>query len=97
MSDAPKSAYDLAMERLRKKDAEQGVVTTPLTDTQREQIAEIRRTFAARIAQEEILQSSRRQGVQSPDELSTLEQEYRRDIARLNDERERQIQRVRGS
>jgi len=30
--DAPKSAYELAMERLRRKDAEQGVVPTSLSD-----------------------------------------------------------------
>ena len=36
MSDeAPKSAYELAMERLRKKDAEQGITTAPLTDAQK--------------------------------------------------------------
>ena len=39
--DAPKSALDLVMERLRKKDAEAGVSETPLTDAQRAALDEI--------------------------------------------------------
>ena len=35
MSDAPKSAIDIVMERLRKKDAEAGTEQRPLTDAQR--------------------------------------------------------------
>ena len=38
MSDAPKSALELVMERLRKKDAEAGVTETPLTDAQRSEL-----------------------------------------------------------
>ena len=34
--DAPKSAYELAMERLRKKDAESGAESRPITDAQRQ-------------------------------------------------------------
>jgi len=34
MPDAPKSAYELAMERLKKKDAEAGVVEQKLTEAQ---------------------------------------------------------------
>ena len=33
--DAPKSSYELAMERLRKKDAEAGIEQKPLTDAQK--------------------------------------------------------------
>ena len=40
--DEPKSAYELAMERLRKKDAESGAESRPLTDEQRAAIAEVR-------------------------------------------------------
>ena len=36
--DAPKSAYELAMERLKARDREEGVEEHPLTDDQREQI-----------------------------------------------------------
>jgi hypothetical protein len=43
MSDeAPKSAYELAMARLKQKDAEAGTADTPLTEAQRAEIAEVR-------------------------------------------------------
>src|SRR6185369_447566 len=38
----PKSAYELAMERLRKKDEADGVTSTPVTDEQKTAIAEVR-------------------------------------------------------
>ncbi len=38
--DAPKTAYELAMERLRRKDREEGVVERPLTDAQKAAITE---------------------------------------------------------
>ncbi len=50
-----KSAYELAMERLRKKDAEGGVEHTPLTDGQKAAIAEVRKFYEARLAQDEVL------------------------------------------
>ena len=56
--EAPKSAYELAMERLRKKDKEEGVSERPLTDEQREAIAEARRVAEARLAEREILYQS---------------------------------------
>ena len=55
MSDSiPKSAYELAMERLRKKDAEEGVSIRPLTEPEREAIAEVRRFYEAKLAQEDV-------------------------------------------
>ena len=47
-----KSAYELAMERLKKKDADEGVSERALTDEQKQEIAEIRTTYGARLAQE---------------------------------------------
>ena len=49
--DAPKSAFDLAMERLRQKDRDAGVVEQPLTDAQRARIAEIRANAPANVIQ----------------------------------------------
>ena len=51
--DAPKTAYELAMERLRKKDQDEGVTVVPLTEAQRAQIAEIRNFYEAKIAEAE--------------------------------------------
>ena len=44
-----KSAYELAMERLRKSDKDAGVVWEPLTDAQKAQVSEIDSTYKARI------------------------------------------------
>ena len=46
-SDGPKSAYELAMERLRQKDREAGVEERPLTDQQKAAIAEARQVYQA--------------------------------------------------
>jgi len=55
-----KSSYELAMERLRKKDAEAGRVETPLTGEQRAAIAEARSLYAAKAAEAEIAPALRR-------------------------------------
>ena len=97
MDDEPKSALELAMERLKKKDAEQGVSEQPLTDDQKTEIAEVRNTYAARLAQEEILFKSKIQGVFEYDARQTLEEHYRRDIERLAGERDRKIEKIRSA
>jgi hypothetical protein len=53
--DAPKSAYELAMARLRKKDAESGEGIQELNDAQREEIAEVRRVYDAKMAEADIM------------------------------------------
>ena len=95
MSDAPKSAYELAMERLRKKDADDGVIEKPVTEEQKAEIAEIRKVYAARVAQEEILYKSKLLALWDPEERDKIEEGYRRDVQRLNDERDRKIEKVR--
>jgi hypothetical protein len=93
--EAPKSAIELAMERLRKKDAEAGVSEAPLTEEKKQAIAEIRRTYEARLAEREILYQSSRRKVADPEAAQTLEDEYRRDRDRLNGERDRKIEEAR--
>ena len=95
MDGAPKSAYELAMERLKKKDAEQGVSERALTEEQKTEIAEVRKTYAATLAQEEILFKSKTQGYVDPEARRTLEENYRRDLDRLNHERDRKIEKIR--
>ena len=93
--DAPKSAFDLAMERLRQKDRDAGVVEQPLTDAQRARIAEIRSFYAAKPAELAIL--SRPAASQAEDEegLEHLEDRYRSECERLQQERDRKIAAVR--
>jgi LPS O-antigen subunit length determinant protein (WzzB/FepE family) len=93
--DAPKSAYELAMERLRKKDAESGVESAPLTDERRAAIAEVRNFYEAKSAEVEVLHQSALRRTVEPDARALLEEQYRRDRERLNSERDSKIERIR--
>jgi hypothetical protein len=96
MDDAPKSALELAMERLKKKDAEQGVSDRSLTEEQKNEIAEVRKMYGAKLAQEEILFKSKTQGYIDPEARRTFEENYRRDVDRITHERDRKIEKIRG-
>lgn len=91
-----KSSYELAMERLRKKDAEEGRTETPLTDEQRAAIAEARSMYAAKVAEAEILYRSKVSGTFDPAALEELAQNHRRDLARIHDDEERAVAKIRG-
>ena len=96
MSDeAPKSAYELAMERLRKKDAESGVEERSLTDEQRDEIAEVKRVYGAKLAEAEILHKSKLMTTWEPEERAKLEEGHRRDIERLKSDQERKLASIR--
>jgi hypothetical protein len=94
--DAPKSAYELAMERLRRKDAEQGIEEREVTDEQKNEIAEVRRVYAAKVAEAEILYKSSLMTLHDPEARMKLDAEHRRDLQRLNDDRERKLAKIRG-
>ena len=93
--DAPKSAYELAMERLRKQDAESGAASRPLTDEQRAAIAEVRNFYEAKAAEVEVLHQSALRRAADPDARALLEEHYRRDRERLNSERDSKIAKIR--
>jgi hypothetical protein len=93
--DAPKSAYELAMERLRKKDAESGGERTPLTDQQRADIAEVRNFYEAKTAEREVLHQSELRHAAEPEARALLEEQYRRDRERFASERDAKIERIR--
>ncbi len=93
--EGPKSAFEVAMERLRKKDAEDGVAQKPLTDQQREAIAEARNFYEAKLAEREVLHQSAVVRTMDPEARAALEQDYRRDRERLNSERDAKIARIR--
>ena len=50
-----KSAVELAMERLRRQDADAGIESRPLTDAQKASIAEVRNFYHAKMAQADVL------------------------------------------
>jgi len=93
--DAPKSAYELAMERLRKKDAEAGVVEQKLTDAQKAAIAEARSIYEARVAERQILHRETILVTLDPAARDVLDQEYRRDLERFAYDRDSKIKRIR--
>jgi hypothetical protein len=96
MSDAPKSALELVMERLRKKDAESGVEDTPLTDVQRAAIAEARSVYDARVAERRIMHQSTVLPIVDPAERAQRDDELRRDLDRFESDRDAKIRRIRG-
>ena len=95
--DGPKSAYKLAMERLRKKDAESGEVRESVSDEQKAEIAEVRSRAEARIAELKILHQSKVAGIFDPEARAMVDAELRRDIQRTEEDRETKIERIRGS
>jgi hypothetical protein len=92
---APKSSYELAMERLRKKDAEAGVHEARVTDAQKAAIAEVRNFYEAKLAEVEVFHHSKMRATFDPAEQETLAQEYRRERERLTSERDTKIEKIR--
>jgi hypothetical protein len=95
MSGPPKSSYELAMERLRKKDAEEGVESQPLTDKQKAEIAEVRSFYGSKIAEQEVLLEAKRRNSVDAAERDAIEQELRRLRERFSAEREAKIEKIR--
>lgn len=93
-SDGPKTAFELAMERLRQKDQQAGVEEQPLTDEQKSAIAEARNIYEARSAEREILHRDALHRARSVDEIEKLNEEYRRDRERLAADRDRKIAQI---
>lgn len=97
MDDAPKSAVELAMARFKKQDADAGVTDRVLTDDQKKEIADVRKTYGAKLAQEEILFKSQAQAGLDPESRRALEENYRRDVERINHDRDKKIEKIRAS
>ena len=90
-----KSAYQLAMERFQKNDAEAGVVQGRLTDAQKAAIADLRNRYQAKLAELEILHRGSTIAIVDPVAREAADDQYRRDRERLNAERETKIEAVR--
>jgi hypothetical protein len=93
--DGPKSAYELAMERLRQKDKEGGVVERPLSDAQKAAIAEARRVYEAKMAEREILHRDALRKAKTPEEIAKLGEELAQDRDRFARDRDRKIAEIR--
>jgi len=98
--DRPKSAYEIAMEKLQQRDRERGEnAPAALTDEKKKAIAGVRKVFEARLAEREILHRSERAKLQSDPEgeekLAKLEAENARDRQRIEEQRDRAIEAAR--
>jgi hypothetical protein len=93
----PKTAYELAMERLRRQDGEAGIERQVVTGAQRAAIAEIRNVYEAKLAQLEVLHQGRLRSLFDPTERATLEAQYRHDRERLTSERDAKVEKARSS
>jgi hypothetical protein len=94
MADAPKSSFELAMERLRAADSAE-TKEKPLSSTQKEEIAEARRVAAARLAECEILFKDALKRTPDPAEREKADGEYQIDRQRISDDRDRAIDAIR--
>src|SRR5215210_2442795 len=92
-----KSSFELAMERLRKKDADEGVTAQPLTDQQKAAIAEVRSVYDAKLAEQDILQQSAMKNMvgADPAEVEEIGRRFRRERERLTGERDTKVEGIR--
>jgi len=93
--DAPKSAFELAMQRLRQKDTEADAEARPLTDAQKAAIAEARQVCKAKTAEHEILHQAALRKAGTSEEVEQLNEKLRRDLERLASDRDRRIAEIR--
>lgn len=90
-----KSSFELAMERLRRRDAEAGIEHRPLTNQQKAEIAEVRNFYEAKLAEMEVMHRSALSRTFDPAQREALEEDQRRERGRLIAERDAKIQRIR--
>ena len=92
----PKSAYELAMERLQAQDREAGIEARPLNDDQKKRIADLRQQAKAKIAEIEILRGkSIAEALGDPEKLAEINQHYEIDLQRIKSRVEDDVRRIR--
>ena len=93
----PKTAYEVAMERLRKKDEEAGIERQVVTPEQKAAIAEIRNVYEGKLAQLEVAHEGQLRSLFDPAEREAVDAQYRRDRERLNSERDAKVAKARSA
>lgn len=94
-SSGMKSAYELALERLERQGIERPREEA-LTPEVREQVAEARRQAEAKLAEIEILHRDRLKGLYDPAKRQEEEETYLLERRRIEAERDRKIEKLRG-
>ena len=93
-NESPKTAVELAMEKLARQDESEGTESRSLTEDQKTAIAEARRDCEARTAECHILHEASGPSTLEPEARRELESNYQRDLARLVNDRDRKIQEI---
>jgi len=92
----PKSAYELAMERLNAQDRAAGIEKRPLTDAQKSEIAALRQKARAGLAELEILRDkSIAETMGDPEKLAKINEHYEIDRKRIESRLEDDVAGVR--
>jgi hypothetical protein len=91
-----KSAYELALERLE-RDGIARPRRESLTDEVRSRLAETRQKAEAKLAELEILHQKKVRSLADAAERQRAEEEYRVERRRIEDRRDRDIERLRGA
>jgi hypothetical protein len=88
-----KSAYEIALEKLRRKDGEAGGgAPAALTAEQKKEIASIRSKHEARLAESEILfRSERMKYLEDAEALAKAEEAHRLERRKIEAQRDREI------
>ena len=92
--DEPKSAVELAMEKLR---ARGDFTETSLTDAQKAEIADIRSLYQSKIAELEIHEAAKMRQAATLEELEALKEALAKEKQRLNQEMEDKVKEIRSS
>ena len=90
-----KSAYELALERMEKQGIERPREES-FGDELREKIADARRKAEAKVAELEILHQNRLRSIYDPAKRQEEEEEYRRERRRIEEDRDRKVEELRG-
>ena len=92
----PKSAYELAMERLEAQDRAEGIEHRPLDDEQKRRIADARGRAKAKLAELEILRGkSIAEALGDPEKLAEIDENYETDRRRIENRVEDEVRRIR--
>ncbi len=92
----PKSAYELAMERLTAQDRAAGIEKRPLTGDQKKRIADVRQKAKASSAELEILRDqSIADAMGDPEKLAEINEHYEIDQKRVKSRLEDDVARIR--
>jgi hypothetical protein len=87
-----KSSYELALERMERDGVER---PETLSDEARTRIAEVRNQAEAKLAELEILYRDRLAKIGDREALQAEEDDYLRDRRRLEEDRDRKVERIR--